>query len=131
MKDMKEKFGKKKGLSDVEKEAKMGVVKDLRDMAHSAMSDRLKGLKKVTVASDSQPGLEHGLDKAKELLHGQSGDMLDASESEEGESPMHEAAESAEMEASEHAEGGEEAAMSKEELQAKIEELQKLLEEKA
>lgn len=62
---------KKKGLSDVEKDAKMNVVKDLRDSASSMMKDKLGGLKKVTVASDSKEGLEEGLDKAEELLEGE------------------------------------------------------------
>lgn len=61
-------FENKKKLSPLEQKAKMGVVKDLRDLAAKHMSDRLGELKKVTVASDSDEGLKHGLDKAKEIV---------------------------------------------------------------
>ncbi len=61
-------YENKKKLSPLEQKAKMGVVKDLRDLAAKHMSDKLEGLKKVTVASDSEEGLKHGLDKAKEIV---------------------------------------------------------------
>lgn len=57
-----------KEMSDVEKEAKMGVVGDLRKMASEAMGDKLRGLKKVSVAAPDQEGLEMGLEKAKEIV---------------------------------------------------------------
>jgi hypothetical protein len=75
----KKKEGKK--LSPVEKEAKGSVLKDLRDMASGAMAKKVKGIKKVEVASNSEEGLEAGLEKAKEIL-GKS------PESEEEEMPM-------------------------------------------
>ena len=59
---------KKKPLSDVERDAKSGVLKDLRDYASGLMKERLDGLKKVTVASDSEEGLKEGLEKAEEIL---------------------------------------------------------------
>lgn len=67
MKDkMKDK--KKEGLSDLAKHAKMSVLKDIHDFAADDMSSRLKGMKKISVASDSSEGLDRGLDKAKEIL---------------------------------------------------------------
>lgn len=90
-------------MSDVEKSAKSSVLEDLRDQASKAMSGKLHGLKKVTVASDSGSGLEHGLDKAKEMLGGMHGegyhdknDMLQDTEDGDGDglhdaSKMHDA----------------------------------------
>ena len=63
-------FGKKRDLSDVEKNAKMDVVKDMRDHAAKAMHGKLDGLKKVSVMSNSSEGLKAGLDKAKGILGG-------------------------------------------------------------
>lgn len=67
------KLMKKKGessLSDNEKNAKMGVLHDLKNMASHAMSSKLDGLKKVSVASDSDEGLAQGLEHAKAIIHG-------------------------------------------------------------
>lgn len=61
----KEKEGK---MREPEKNAKMSVLSHLRDMAQESMGSKLKGLKKVSVASDSPEGLEKGLDKAKEII---------------------------------------------------------------
>jgi len=69
MKDMKEFFKSKKKISDNERDAKMGVLKEVSSMAGAAMGDKLKGLKKVSVASDSKEGLNKGLEKAKEMLN--------------------------------------------------------------
>lgn len=55
-------------LSDNEKKAKSHVLENIRDLAHSAMSDKLKGLKKVSVAAPNQEGLQHGLDLAKHIV---------------------------------------------------------------
>jgi hypothetical protein len=103
---------KKQGgkMSDAAKKAKMSVLHDLKGQADEAMGDGLKGLKKVTVASDSPSGLKHGLDKAKEIVGGSMFD--DKSPEEEShespeeaksegdmmESPEHEASESPEFE---------------------------------
>lgn len=75
-------LGKKKDnkMGDTEKEAKMNVVKEMRDMAASQMGEKLKGLKKVTVASDSKDGLEKGLQKAEDLLENSSEDGEEPSE---------------------------------------------------
>src|SRR6266700_5252696 len=128
MKKMLEKKKEHKGeMSPVKKDAKMGVVKAMRDMASKAMDGKLQGLKKVSVASNSSEGLKHGLEKAKELLsahesaeepQAEDNEAMDSidnhsaeaeneSEGEEGshgleeESPEHEAEESAEEEADE------------------------------
>lgn len=62
-------MSKKKDLSDMESNAKMSAAQDLSDMAGEEMGNRLDGLKKVSIASDSPKGLELGLDKAKDLIH--------------------------------------------------------------
>ena len=56
-------------LSPVETSAKASVLQHLIEDAKQQMGAGLHGLKKVTVASPDEAGLEHGLDKAKELLH--------------------------------------------------------------
>ena len=56
---------KKSDMSDVEKDAKKSVLGELRQTADDMMKDKLSGLKKVTVASDSPEGLEEGLEKVK------------------------------------------------------------------
>ena len=48
--------------------AKAGVVKDLMGSLKELMAGDLKGLKKVTVASDSPEGLKEGLEKAEEIV---------------------------------------------------------------
>ena len=64
-------------------EARMGVLKEIRKMAMDDMGMPLKGgLKKVTVASPTEEGLEEGLDKAEEIV----GEMpkMDEGEEEKG-----------------------------------------------
>lgn len=109
-------FGKKKpgNMTDNERDAKMSVVEAMRKMAEDEMGGRLKGLKKVTVASDSEGGLEKGLEKAKEMIS-----PAEEQEEEEG---------SDEEMASEDEPESDEASMSEEELDAKIEELMKMKE---
>jgi len=76
MKDMLEKMArmmaKKKGasseMSDLEKEAKMSVLKHLKKDASDELGRGIKGLKKVTVASPSSEGLKAGLEKAEEIV---------------------------------------------------------------
>lgn len=113
---------KKEGnmLSDVHKEARQSILDDLMDNMGSADAEPLKGLKKVSVSSDSKHGLAQGLDKAKEMLHGQSDDESDEDPKEElAESPMDEQSEHEDMgPAGEHDE-----MPSKEEILAQIEQL--------
>lgn len=77
---MKEKMmkmlAKKKDLHPAQKQAKMDVVNELRQMASEAMHDKMDGLKKVSVMSDSKEGLKHGLDKAKEVVSGDEMDQM-------------------------------------------------------
>ena len=80
---------KDKPMSDVAKDAKMSVVKDLQQMASDAMRTGLKGgLKKVTVASDSPEGLKAGLEKAEEIV-----EKKDEMEGDEEETELEEARE--------------------------------------
>lgn len=71
MDHLKKLMAKKKGdMPAHERQAKMDVLKDLRDQAASAMAGGLHGLKKVSVMSDSPEGLSEGLDKAKHIAEG-------------------------------------------------------------
>jgi hypothetical protein len=84
-------------LSPVEKEAKMSVVDSLKKMAQDHMGDAMKkGMKKVSVLSDSEEGLEHGLDKAKDIVK-----KLPKAEDEESEPEAYAGEESPEEEAME------------------------------
>jgi hypothetical protein len=78
------KDGKK--MSDNEKEAKSGVLSEMKDMASKMMGDKVKGIKKVTVASNSDEGVKKGLEKAKELLGQESEESPEMEESETEES---------------------------------------------
>lgn len=103
MKKMLEKKGKRK-LGDHEKAAKMSVLKELKDAMAEEMGGGLKdalAAKKVSVMAGSKEDLKKGLDIAKKAV----GSMPDGMESSEEESPMHEAAESAEDERAESEEG--------------------------
>ena len=76
--DKKKKAGK--SMSKNHMEAKGSVLNDLMDHLGASGAETLKGLKKVTVASNSKEGLEKGLDKAKELAS--SADLEEGSEHE-------------------------------------------------
>ena len=68
MKKLLDKKKEDKGLmSDEEQSAKLAVLKGLRSKDDS-MVNKLKGMKKVSVMSDSSEGLEAGLEKAKEIV---------------------------------------------------------------
>jgi hypothetical protein len=104
------------GLSDMQKEAKMSVVKSMSDMASQAMRSGLKDgvAKKVSVMSDSDEGLKKGLEKAEEIIE-QKPDIQEL-ESEQ------------EDEAYAESEESEEEEMSEEELDAKLQSLMALKE---
>lgn len=77
-----EKKGKK--LSGVEQRAKGDVLSGLQNGPADALSEKLAGLKKVSVAAPSNEGLEEGLDKAKELVGDyESGEDLESKPKEE------------------------------------------------
>jgi hypothetical protein len=128
---------KAKPVSDVEKSAKMDVLKDLKQHAMDMMGEKLGSVKKVTVASNSKEGIEKGLDKAKEMIKKTPEDSENVTEEAcpecEGEgcpacqeeSAEHEASETPEEETSEHEMGEEPSDESEEELDAKIQELMK------
>lgn len=114
-------------LNDVEKEAKLSVLNSLKSDMENMLGDNLKGIKKVTVASDSPQGLDMGLKKAQDLVHEHSDD-------ESSEDQAHEASESPEFEQGEE-EGehemepsDEDDQMSEEELDSKLQKLMKLKE---
>jgi len=73
-------MAKKPKISDNEKQAKMSVLDELEGHAKEAMASKLPGLKKVTVAADSEEGLMKGLDKAEELLEGEESEEEDMEE---------------------------------------------------
>jgi len=117
-----------KKLSPMEKKGKEETLQSLIDEMMGMDSDKVKGLKKVTVASDSPEGLEKGLDKAKELV----GDaplseemMSDEEMPEASEEEMPEGEEeSSEMESEE---GEDESLDTEEEIKAEIERLKEKL----
>lgn len=119
------KHGEGKVLGKAAAKAKSSVLEDLMSDMFEQDGDKVKGLKKVTVASNSPKGLEKGLDKAKEMLGDKGMSDEDMPEMEESSEEMEE---SPEMEASE--DEGEEEEMSPEEIEAKIAELKDLLKEK-
>ena len=49
-------------------DAKAAMAKELSDSLGSDIMDGIKGMKKVTVASDSEEGLKEGLEKAEDVL---------------------------------------------------------------
>jgi len=66
-------------------EAKAAMAKELSDVLSEDLAEGIKGVKKVTVASDSEEGLEKGLEKAKQVLEAKE-DMDEESEEMEDES---------------------------------------------
>lgn len=77
-----EKKAESRNMSAPEKSAKLANLKELKSAMDGMLKDNLASgkMKKVEIASDSEEGLEHGLDKAKEMLG-------EESESEEEEEP--------------------------------------------
>lgn len=65
MKKFHEMLAKKRDMKPSEKHAKLGVLKDLKHSLADSMGDKLDGMKKVSVMSNSPQGLSAGLDKAK------------------------------------------------------------------
>jgi len=122
---MKKKADKGDVLSKSHAKAKSGILQDLMDDMMGMEGDKVKGLKKVTVASNSPKGLEKGLEKAKEIVGdapmAEDEEMPEGEEMAEGEE--HEAEESPEMEVAE--EEGEEKEV--EDLKAEIEKLKEKL----
>ena len=84
IKELKAKKGMKE-LSPMEKEVKMDLTKEMGGVAKDALRNQVKGLKKVTVASDSPEGLEEGLDKAKEIVESKEDESMEDESLEEPE----------------------------------------------
>lgn len=85
-------------------EAKKNVVKEIMDMLKGDMAGQMKGLKKVTVASNDEEGLKKGLNKAQEIIGSATEDSEPSEDELEGEteeSPMAESAESSDEEIAE------------------------------
>ena len=63
-------------MDEMKKMMKMKMLQDLKeemlDEMGEGMSDKMEGLKKVTVASPTEEGLKEGLSKAEEILKGRS-----------------------------------------------------------
>lgn len=74
---------KKNKMSDAEKKAKMTALSEAHGMATDMLKDKVKGLKKVTVASDSKEGLKKGLKKAEDILGEQDSEDEEMEEGEE------------------------------------------------
>ena len=92
LEDKKGSMGKE--MSPVDKQATGDVLHDLMSYLSSLQGDKVKGLKKVTVASNDPKGLVMGLSKAKDMLK----DGEDESEDESSEDPAEELMESPEDE---------------------------------
>lgn len=96
---------KSEGMNAIDKEAKLAAVSEMKKMAEDAMSEKLGGLKKVTVAAPDDESLKQGLEKAEDIVESKLGESEDESEMEE------------------ESEDESEIAMSEEELDKKIQEL--------
>jgi rRNA maturation endonuclease Nob1 len=84
-------------MDPMEKNAKLGVLKEIKDMASKKMGEDVAGLKKVTVAAPDEKSLEEGLDKAKDLV----GEVGDHAAAEKPEAPKAEADELGDLSAEE------------------------------
>jgi len=124
MKKLEELLKKGKKMSSVAAKAKSKVLEELGDDMMDMGSDKIKNLKKVTVASDSPKGIEKGLDMAKKLVAKK--DMMMDEEMPEVDSDESEEPEFAEDEMSEDKMED----MSEEELKEQIAKLQELLKDK-
>lgn len=112
------KLNKKGDLDPLEKDAKLGVVKELSRQASGMMGSKVHPAMKAEISADSKEGLKAGLDKASHLVEG-------SPEEEAQESPAEELAEGDKEESDEEIEA-EHADHSPEELDAKIQKLMAL-----
>ena len=77
---------------------KASAAKDLSDTLAKEIAGKMGGLKKVTVAADSKEGLVEGLDKAEDMLEGESEEKESEDMEMEGEEEEQEAPESIDSE---------------------------------
>jgi hypothetical protein len=86
---MLQKRQREQGPQDEKKmKAKASMAKELSDTLGGDIAEDMKGMSKVTVASDSEQGLKKGLEKAEEVLENkmepeESEDMEEKEDSEE------------------------------------------------
>lgn len=57
-----------KSISPVHQSAKSSVLEELMQHLGASGLDKIKGMKKITVASDSKEGLSEGMKKAAEMV---------------------------------------------------------------
>lgn len=57
-----------KDISDIHSSAKSSVLSDLMDHLGSMGVDKIKGMKKLSIQSDSREGLKAGIKKASDLM---------------------------------------------------------------
>ena len=110
---MEDKAGDAPSFAPGEKDAKMEVLKEIRDLCAKELGEGVKGVKKVTVAAPDAEGLKMGLKKAEDLVGG--------ADEEAGEDPAEEAAETPAEESAEQDELGD---MSNDEIDALLAKLQ-------
>jgi len=85
-----------KGKKSAKREMLEALKKEMNSGDDVGMADKLKDLKKVTVASDSKEGLEKGLSKAQEILKKRS-ELLGLDEDEDEKEDKEESEEKMEM----------------------------------
>jgi len=118
---MRKKAEKGDVLSKSHAKAKSGILKDLMDDMMGMEGEKVKGLKKVTVASNSPMGLKKGLEKAEDIVE----EMPNGEEMPEGEEMSEK--ESSEEESPEMEVAEEEGEENVEDLKAEIEKLKEKL----
>lgn len=122
---LEERAKKAKKMSGPEKQAKMDAVREIDGMASKMMSDKLRGIKQVSVAAPDKEGLQKGLDMAEEIVGGdEAQDSKDQYESDESK----EEASSEEKESSEDQEQKEPSEEAEESKEDKIRRLEEELE---
>lgn len=86
MKHLEKMLGKKEesGMDPMEMDAKKASLMKIKKGLSSKLGEGLKGIKKVSVASDSPEGLEEGLELAKAAAMGGEGEEMEAEELGEG-----------------------------------------------
>lgn len=75
-----------KFLSDEDKSAKMDILNEIKDMTQSEMGNdlkKVKGMKKVVVASPTEEGLKEGLEKAGDVVEEKMGEESESEDEEE------------------------------------------------
>lgn len=106
MKSIQEIFANAKKLDPKVAKVKSESISEMLKMLEGIMGQDLKGLKKVTIASDTEEGLKEGVEKAEEILEAKEGKEGESCEMEDSEMPKSE-------KESEYSEDSEESKMAK------------------